>query len=140
MKKVEVITDHQLKRNRSLIYKALEQFKGKDVIITIDRLKKKRSNPQNRYYWGLILPLVRDGLYDLNGELQSIQEVHEFLKFNFNYKEIVNEESGEVYRQSRSSADNSTIEMEEYHDRIRKFASEFLNVEIPLPNEDLTIF
>lgn len=140
MKKIEIITDNRMMRNRTTILKALKQYVNKDVLLTIQPLKRTRSNQQNRYYWGVIIPLVQSGLEDVTGEMRSKNEVHEFLKFNFNYKEIVNQSTGEIYRQPKTTTTNSTTDMEVYHEEIRRFAHEFLSVEIPLPNEDLELF
>lgn len=140
MKKIEIITDNRMMRNRTTILKALKQYVNKDVLLTIQPLKRNRSNQQNRYYWGVIIPLVQSGLEDVTGEMRSKNEVHEFLKFNFNYKEIVNQSTGEIYREPKTTTTNSTTDMEVYHEEIRRFAHEFLSVEIPLPNEDLELF
>jgi hypothetical protein len=55
------------------------------------------------------------------------------------FREVVNQELGEVIKLSKSTTELSTIEWEEYMDQIRTFATEFLNITIPLPNETLTI-
>jgi len=140
MKKIEIITDNKMQRNRTTILKALKQYINKDVLLTIQPLKRTRSNQQNRYYWGIIIPLIKSGLEDVSGELRSKQDVHDFLKFNFNYNEIVNKTTGEIYREPKTTTTNSTTDMELYHEEIRRFALEFLNVEIPLPNENLELF
>ena len=88
----------------------------------------------------MIVPLIQSGLEDVSGELRSKQDVHDFLKFNFNYNEIVNKTTGEIYREPKTTTTNSTTDMEVYHEEIRRFALEFLNVEIPLPNEELELF
>lgn len=48
---------------------------------------------------------------------------------------MVNETTGEVVKLPMSTTELSTIEFEEYLDRIRIFADEFLNIIIDLPNE-----
>ena len=85
MKKIEIITDNKMQRNRTTILKALKQYINKDVLLTIQPLKRTRSNQQNRYYWGVIVPLIQNGLEDVSGELRSKQDVHDFLKFNFKH-------------------------------------------------------
>jgi hypothetical protein len=39
----------------------------------------------------------------------------------------------------QSTTELSTIQFEEYLDKIREFATEFLSIQIPLPNDTLTI-
>ena len=83
--------------------------------------------------------MIQQGLFDTQGEWLTAEEVHEFCKSNFNYKEIVNENTGEVVRMPMKTADLSTIDFELYLDMIRTFSDEFFGVIIPLPNEQSEI-
>lgn len=142
MKKVEIITEirnGKFVRNRPTIKKAVEQFDGKTIVITIQQQRTQRSNNQNNYYWGVIVPMVRSGLNETTGEVFSNNEVHEWLKHQFNFKELINEETGEIVKLPKSTSDNSTTEQEVYHEQIRRFAIEWFNIIIPLPNEDLKL-
>lgn len=67
------------------------------------------------------------------------QKVHDFYKMQFNTIEIVNEKTGEVINVPKSTTENTTTDQEEYHSQIREFLKEWFNVEVPLPNEDLTL-
>lgn len=124
---------------RKVFDELLSNFNGKDVEITIQRKRKKRSNNQNKYYWGVIIPCVQQGLFDTQGEWLNSDAVHEFLKQNFNYKEIVNENNGEVIKLGLTTTDKTTVEFEEYQDKCRQFADEFLNIIVPLPNQQSEI-
>ena len=126
--------------NRNAFVSLLKNFDGKEIKITIERKKKTRSNQQNRYYWGCIIPAIQQGLFETQGEWISIYEVHEFLKQNFNYKEIVNDKTGEVLRLGITTTDKSALEFEEYMDKCRQFADEYLNIIIPLPNEQANLY
>ena len=142
MKKVEIITDvHSgtLKRNRNLIKKVIGMFEGKTILITFQINRKRRSNNQNAYYWGVIIPIWQNILITEWGEPYSIQETHEFLKYNCNYTEKVNEATGEVLRASKSTQDNSTTDQEMFHLKARQLAQEMFNVPIPEPGEQLLI-
>jgi len=134
------VSDSTLKlHNRKLFDTLLCQFNGKDVIIKIQKQKKIRSNYQNRYYFGVVIPIIQQGLFDVQAEWLSVDEIHAFLKQNFNYKELVNKRTGEVVAVAKTTADLATIEFEEYLDRCRAFADEFLNIIIPMPNEQVKI-
>jgi hypothetical protein len=74
------------------------------------------------------------------GNEMNKQETHEFIKANFNYKEIVNEETGEVFRATLSTSELNKSEFSEMTEKIKRFAAEYLNVEIPDPNADLSLF
>ena len=51
--KIEIrssVINGNLKRNREQIKQAIASFEGKEIIITIDKAKKTRSNNQNNFY------------------------------------------------------------------------------------------
>ena len=140
--KIEIeskILNGKLEKNRELLSDVIKSLEGKDIVITIEKKKRKRSNPQNAYYWSVVLPMMQTGFYNNLGEHVGIQEAHEFLKGRFLFREVVNQELGEVIKLSKSTTELSTIEWETYMDQIRAFATEFLNITIPLPNDTLTI-
>jgi hypothetical protein len=127
-------------RNRKQFDKALFEIGDCEVEIKVSKKFRKRTSPQNRYYWSVIVQYWMDLLTDSQGEIYTKAQTHEFLKTNFNFKEVVIEETGEVLRMPKSTTENRTFEMEEFHDLCRKKALEFFNVTIPLPNEQLTAF
>lgn len=142
MKKVEIISsvvDGKLKRNRNTVFDAIRSFEGKEVLITIQRMRKHRSNNQNRYYWGVVVECWKHLLKQSQGEIYSSQEVHDFLKMNFNYREIVDESTGEILRTTKSTAENSTTEMEEYLLVCRQKAEQLFDFIIPEPNEEMEL-
>lgn len=92
----------------------------------------KRSNQQNRYYFGLVVPLVQQGIKDLGTELTK-EETHEFLKARFNLSDLTNKETGESISIPISTTRLNKEQFGEYIEKIQRFASEFLNVVIPDP-------
>lgn len=126
--------------NRKIMDEQLRHLHlGKEVKIEITRKRKTRSNPQNRYYWGCVIPIIQNGLFEAHGQAYSDDETHEFLKANFNANSTVNEKNGEVYTLPQSTARLTTTEYEEYLERVREFAREYLGCEIPLPNEQTNL-
>lgn len=114
----------------------ISKQKDKRVEIIV-KFGSKRSNQQNAYYWGVIVELIRLGINDMQGENFTKEDIHEFLKNKFlQGEEIVNKE-GEVIMIRKSTIDNTKTAQEEYHENCRRFAFEFLNIEIPLPNEQI---
>ena len=140
--KIEVTTSIQngiFKRNRNIVLDAIKSFNGFDVVLTIAKAKKKRSNNQNAYYWGLLIPLTQNAIKTEWGEIWSKEKTHDFYKLHFNYVEKVNENTSEVIKIPKSTTDNTTTQQEEYHAQIREFLKEWFNVTAPLPNEDLEL-
>lgn len=97
-------------------------------IITTDT----RSNKQNRYYRGIVIPMIQQGLKDLGTEV-SMQEVHEYLKAKFNYTEFINKESGEYERIPVSTTRLNKGGFNDYLHSIQIFAADSLHIEIPDP-------
>jgi hypothetical protein len=96
---------------------------------------KQRSNPENRYYWGVVIAL----LSDLTGF--SDEEMHEILKKRFLSKTVLIHDSNgmicETVEIGKSTARLTTIEFEDYLSKIREWAST-LGCDIPIPNEGET--
>lgn len=140
--KIEVktsVVNGRFKRNRNMVLKAIESFNNKELILTFDKPKKKRSNSQNAYYWGILIPLTQNGIFETWGEVWSIEKTHSYLKENFCFYEKVNESTGEIIKVPKSTTENTTTEMEVYHTEIRNHLQEWFNITAPLPNEDLTL-
>jgi tRNA A-37 threonylcarbamoyl transferase component Bud32 len=129
-----------IKIHRQNDFKAdvVRNFAGKDITITIERKRRKRSLMQNAYYFGVVLPMVMSGLNDA-GYKVSKESTHEFLKATFNKKELVNESTGEILQTVGSTAQMSTSEMMDYFAEITQWAVEFLNVQIPEPGEQIKL-
>lgn len=113
--------------------KEAQAFAGKEIEVTIQRKKKHRSDPQNRYYWGVVVEMIRAGMKDM-GDAVTVEQVHEFLKWRFLRVQKVDENTGEVlYEYAGSTRKLGTIAFSEYVENCCKFAGEYLGVEIPLP-------
>lgn len=116
----------------------VEYFSESPVEIIIQHRKKRRSLNLNNYYWGIVVTLITEALRDLGNEVDK-ETTHQFLKCRFHYKEIVNEESGEVIKIPQTTTQMSNTEFMEYMEECKRFAAQFLNTIIPDPNEDLTL-
>jgi len=142
MKKIEInssVKDGVLATNRNKISEAIKSFDGKNIVITIEKSKKKRSNNQNAFYHAVVIPIMKDAFKDAWGEYYSATEIHEALKAKYCFKEQINEATGEIIQIPISTTNFNTIEWEEYIDKIRAFAMEWFNVIIPMPNEQTLI-
>lgn len=128
-----------LKRNRNLIIDAIKSFEGKDVLITFEKPKKKRSNPQNAFYYGVIIPIVQNCLRDA-GYIMTNEATHDLIKLKF-LKEVIltNEDTGEVVERVKSTTELSTSQFMDFIAEISVFTNEYFGVIIPSPNDDLTL-
>ena len=131
------VTDGKLKLvHQERFKKELETFEGCTVTLTVHKKKNKRSNAQNAYYWGVVVPLVQEGVRDM-GEKLTAEQIHEMLKRECLKGELVNTETGHIVNFARSTTGLTTVEFMDFVDDIHQFAAEFLNLQIPDPNEVL---
>lgn len=139
--KIEITTsivNGLFKRNRNLVLNAIKSFNDKDVVITFTKPKKSRSNNQNNFYWGVVLPLIQKGLLDATGELRSNDNIHYniLLPLFAPTNEIINIDTGECINERLTSSEMTTTQFCEYILEIQKWAAEFLGIDIPSPNEE----
>lgn len=115
---------------------SLAEHDGKDIVITIDRKRKKRSQSINSYYWGVVIPAVMGILTEYGNDVDE-EDTHTFCK------EHIGKLTGSVVGPkgnrlaiTKSSASLETTEFRAYLDRIIRWAATE-NVFIADPNEHL---
>lgn len=119
--------------NRDRLTDWCKQHPGKQVKIKVERKAAKRSLNQNSYYHGVVVEMVREGLLNCGYPL-SHDETHYFLKERFNPIEIPGKD-GFVITVPGTTTELNKVEFGEYIERIAQFASEYLGVVIPAPNQ-----
>jgi hypothetical protein len=136
---ISEVKNGSLTRNRNLIKDAIATFEGKQIVIKIEKAKKKRSTPQNSYLWGVVVPIVQNTLKEV-GHTLTKEQTHDLLKLKF-LKEIliVDESTGETIERIKSTTELSTSQMMDYFAGIREWIFDFFGVTIPEPNQDLTL-
>ena len=112
--------------SKMLLHDALRGLKG-IYNIKLERPSNKRSNEQNKYFHGVILPYIANEVGELEIEMKEILKsmflsTHE-VKFNKGITRIKN------------TSDLSTIEFEEFNEKCRIWAYSFFELTIPLPNQ-----
>tara|TARA_R110000868_G_scaffold275059_1_gene534731 strand:+ start:47 stop:487 length:441 start_codon:yes stop_codon:yes gene_type:complete len=133
------VLNGKLVSNRKPLNDFIATFEGKEITITVAKKKKKRSNPQNAFYWGVVVPIVKNGLLEIGYKLSN-ERTHDFLKERFLKEDLANEETGEVIGSiSRHTSELTTSQFMEYLAEIQQFSAEFLGVQIPDPNEQSTL-
>ena len=103
--------------------------------IEVKKVRKPRSNDQNGWLWGCIYPMLLDGLLDAGWEFTSIEQVHEFFKYQMTADSVVNKETGEIVTFPSSTAIMDTVTFSTYCEKLREYAKEFLNMDIPDPDK-----
>ena len=129
------IVKHELKlldREKESIKRWCATFKdGTHVVITIRKYKTKRTNEQNRYYWGVVVPILADYFGHDN-----VEDMHEDLKLKFNPVESKIDKTKKI---GGSTTKLSTIDFysaeNSYVERICRWASMEFSIYIPPPKK-----
>lgn len=95
-----------------------------DVVLTVKRPVKDRSNQQNKYYFKVVVGI----LSEMTG--YSKEEMHDALREKF----LSEMSDSHGLTRIRSTTDLSTVEFESYLSNIRQWASVELDCFIPDPN------
>lgn len=114
-------------RQKDILRRWLNNLNGFKVELVIKKYRKKRTIPQNSYYWGIVLDLISEA----SG--YTTEELHELFKRLYLKKEIVI--GGKVYEVSISTKKLNTDQFEKYIEKIKRFAEIKLSLRIPNPNE-----
>lgn len=129
----------KFKRNINEILQAVSTFEGKDCMFTIEPFKNKRSSQQNRYYHGVIIPIVKNCLKEA-GYVMTNEDVHDLLKMKFLRETLfVNEDTGDITERTKSTTELSKSAFMDYVSEIRQFTLEYFNTDIPEPNEEIML-
>lgn len=118
------------------IARLLRLAEGKRVKITLQQVKKRRSNRQNAYYWGVVVPAVLEMFLEAGNSITE-EGVHDFLKaYVGKLVKHVKQPNGSIAVVLGSTADLRTLEFEDYLEKCRAWAAE-MGCVIPLPNEEM---
>lgn len=104
---------------------ALYKLSGRKITVDLEVYRYSRSGQQNRYFHGVVLPILGDHLGYTKNEMRNALA----LKF----LSTADEKTGLV--RIRGTSDLSTVEFEDFMAEVRQWAGEFLHVSIPLPGE-----
>lgn len=136
---ISEVKNGSLTRNRNLIKDAIVTFEGKQVVIKIEKFKKKRSTQQNRFYYGVIIPIVQNCLKEA-GHIMTSESTHDLIKLKFLKETLfVNETTGEVIERIKSTTELSTSQFMDLLAEINNFTFEYFGVSLPSPNDDLIL-
>lgn len=101
----------------------VRKLEGKQIEAIIRVYKSSRSNNQNNYYWGVVLPVL-GGYFGYTAD-----EMHDALKYKFLRRGAADLET------VTSTTKLNTAQFEEYLENVRRWAVTEYGVSVPLPNE-----
>ena len=134
MAEIEIIKENGYFDLRTM-YAVMRGAKDGVYSVTVKRQHKQRSNPQNAWLWGSVYPMLLEGLLDAGwDDITSVEDVHAFFKSMFSMHNVVNYSTGEIVEIPTSTAIMDTVTFNAYVEQIRRYAREYLNMEIPDPD------
>lgn len=131
--------------NRSIVNmndfkNAFRSLKDGKYLITIKDIRK-RSLPQNSYYWAVIVPMVKKGLYDAGYDaVRTNEDAHEIMKHIFLQKKMESKNNGDVIWIAGSTASLSIPDFNSFIEEVCRWASDYLGIVIPSPYEQMAEF
>ena len=108
----------------------LVTLEGKRVTCEVKRFRKKRSMPQLKYYFGVVIEAL---LEPMGYRKDEREKVHQIMKYKF--LRTIDERGNEYVPTLSEITKINTTQMEEFLEQIRMFAAQELGTYIPLPNE-----
>lgn len=98
------------------------------VAVKLSKPVKPRSNRQNAYLWGVVLPMIAE----YTGH--TTEDVHGWFKDEFLPRRFITL-GGKEKELRKTTTELTSMEFEAYLERIRAWSAETLGLVIPLPNE-----
>ena len=115
-------------------------FENQEVAVTVKRLTKRRSNPQNKYWWAVVIPAIRKKLLMQEMPLETREAltplvVHQVVKIATGVSLAVPLPDGEAIIIEGRSRDKSTTEFKDFILETQEWAARTLGIYIPDPEE-----
>lgn len=126
--------------NKTKTRSVFDSLKDGKYLVKISSIKK-RSLLQNAYYHAVVVPMIKEGLREAGyNEVKTNEDAHEVLKHLFLKKQIKSEKSDEEITIAGSTTKLSTADFNKFLEEIWQWASEYLGITIPEPNQQMIMF
>lgn len=117
------------KQSDKLIKLIAEVGDGKEIYIKFKKIRPFRTIQQNKYLHGVVFKRIAD----YTGH--SMEKIKIAMKAKFLSKKIMKGRLGKTLDIIGNTSDLNTVELAEFIDRIRKWAWDFAEIRIPLPED-----
>jgi len=121
--------------NATAFREYVQQFKGEEVEVTVERKRRQRSSAQNRFLWGACLPAIAEHCGYDHHEMERLH--YDLLSVRFGTTAIAPLMDGAPPRivPTRTSSELNTAEFSDYLEWLVRFAAEKFGVVISFPDE-----
>lgn len=128
----EMIVNFDEPRERANLVRTLSAMRGMRRV-EVKMHRKKRTNPQNAFYWGVVLAAFVNFRHE-QGEEFDAENAHEFFKLKFLRSTVVNTDTGELLGSTvRSTTTLNTSEFNEYLEKITAWMADY-GIVVPEPS------
>lgn len=123
----------------------IAQLEGQSVEVMVRKRRSYRTNSANAYYWGVVVAMIgnhlrQHGLTGPHGGPITDEQVHELLAAKFLRESVlINPDTGEYVEVVKSTKTLTKSEFGDYVMMCKQWAAEDLSLQIPDPNEQLTL-
>ncbi len=127
--------------NQGALSSGIQNFEGQDVELVVRKRFRIFGDNLRGYYFGVVVKQYQEALYYAWGEKWTLTDIDYYLRSLFLYREIVDEDTGEIHKEictlRKGETDVSREEFLEYVRYLVQVAAYYLSWPIPLPNEEL---
>jgi len=124
-------------RNKAMFEAFIGQFPGQTLRIDLSIYEGKRTENQNNYYFGVVIPSQIKAHTEFHGLILNKTQMHEFNKANFFATEVYNPIKNSVLKIPTSSTIYDVKGFGHIIDLIVSYYRDNFNWEISPPNYDL---
>ena len=122
--------------SRQWVQERIKLLQDGEYTVEIKRYRKPRSQQQNAYLHGVLIPCFREALNEAGyDEVRDDVQAKEIIKQMFLKKKIVNKDTGEVLEYVQNTSELSTEETAKLYEDVWKWTAENLNYVIPSPGQ-----
>lgn len=105
-----------------------------DVEICLTRIESKKTNKQLAYFYGMVLPIIKQRFEELSGETYTKDEVMSVLKDKFFSEEV--EFQGKFTKVPMSLSKAKKAEVDDFIRDVMDFSRDVLDITIPEPTKE----
>ena len=118
---------------KATLARIIPTYAGKEMVLTLEPAKKRRSLSQNSFFHGPFLDALTDMFLEAGNDIDR-DTVKDIAKEKFGLRVSVTMPDGVIESKPKSTREYTTTEIEEFMEKIRAWAARY-DHQLPFPNE-----
>lgn len=140
MREVVIHKEDRKVVNKKQLIAFIEELTTGKWLLKAER-KDKRSNQQNKYLHGCMLPIIRDALKDAGwNNIKTIEDAKDYVKVKFLKYDLVNEQTGEVQEMYRNTSALTKLQFMELVQDVQIWLLDMFGIDLPMPGKQARMF